>query len=141
MNYQTLENALATLSATPPATLFAYIGALLISAFAMYFYQLRRDTKRRAALEDTVKLRAMSRLVSAQQQEMDLLRERLGTLEAYVDRLNTRQQRLAENAQHRKQRVDDAISIVRRGANQNDLASRAGVSPSEANLIASLYSQ
>lgn len=141
MTYLTLENALNTVSATPPTTLFAYIGALLICAFCLYFYQQRRETRRRAAAEEAVKLRAVSRLVAAQQEEMTLLRERLGTLEAYVDRLNSRQQRLAENAQHRKQRVDDAISIVRRGVNQAELATRAGVSPSEANLIASLYSQ
>ncbi|WP_372809765.1 hypothetical protein [Litorivivens sp.] len=141
MNYEPLESAISTLASMPPSSLFAIVGGLLVTAFCLYFYKQRRDCNRLTALEDTVKLRAMSRLVSAQQEEMSLLRERLGTLEAYVDRLNNRQQRLAENTHQRKQRVDDAIAIAIRGQDDSDLASRAGVSPSEAKLIASLYSQ
>lgn len=141
MNYQKLERAINNLANTPPETLFIWMGSLLVLGFALYFYKQRREMKRLSSQQASVKLQALSRLLSVQQEEMVVLRERLGTLEAYVDRLSNRQQRYAENAHQRKQRVDDAIAIAVRGFDDSDLASRAGVSPSEAKLIANLYSQ
>ncbi len=135
------NRALETLGSMSPETLFAIIGSLLVAAFTLYLYKQRRDVARLSSLEESVKLRAMSRLVSAQQEEMQMLRERLGTLEAYVDRLNNRQQRMTENAQQHKQRLDDAIAIAGRGYGDSELTSQAGVKAGEARLIASLYNR
>ena len=77
--------------------------------------------------------------METQRNEMSYLQTRLHSLESYVDRLNAHQQRVLDSSSQRRQRLDDAIGIAGRCADDIELSSRAGVSPSEAKLIASLY--
>ena len=97
--------------------------------------QARKELQKR----EIEKFQAVCRLVENQRQEVSFLQSRLQSLESYVDRLNAHQQRVLDSASQRRQRLDDAIGIAGRCADDIELSSRAGVSPSEAKLIASLY--
>ncbi|MAY36373.1 MAG: hypothetical protein CMN84_09765 [Spongiibacteraceae bacterium] len=127
------------LVATPPEALFLFLLGVVACGVALLALARRRIAHKTERKREREKFKTVCRLVETQRKEVNYLQTRLHSLESYVDRLNAHQQRVLDSATQRRQRVDEAIGIAGRCADDIELSSRAGISPSEAKLIASLY--
>ncbi len=138
-SHEQLNQFLNELVATPPEALFLFLLSVVACGVALLALARRRTAHKTERKREREKFQAVCRLVETQRKEVNYLQTRLHSLESYVDRLNAHQQRVLDSSTQRRQRLDEAIGIAGRCADDIELSSRAGISPSEAKLIASLY--
>ncbi len=138
-SYEQVNQRLNELVATPPDVLFLFLLGVSACGVALLAVARKRIANKIERKREREEFQAVCLLVETQRKEVNYLQTRLHSLESYVDRLNAHQQRVLDSAPQRRQRLDEAIGIAGRCADDIELSSRAGISPSEAKLIASLY--